>query len=210
MFQYLNEFIIIAVAHLIAVISPGPDFALIIRQTVKYNRKVAIFSSLGIASGILFHITYCILGFALLLSNNMTIYIIFKMLCASYLLYLGVVSLIKNNNINIRLDNKSDEINKGLSFFHAYKEGLITNIFNVKATFFFLSLYSFINISTPKLIQLFYGLWMTIITGCWFILISIFFTNNIVTKFTEKYSDNLNKAMGIVLIYIAVKIFLYY
>ena len=38
-FQDLNQFLVIALAHLLAVISPGPDFALITRQSFLHGRK---------------------------------------------------------------------------------------------------------------------------------------------------------------------------
>ena len=210
MFQYFNEFSIIAVAHLIAVISPGPDFALVIRQSIQYNRKTAIISSIGIASGILIHISYCLLGVAFLLSNYVILYDLLKFICAFYLFYLGLQSLIQKNSNNNNSREKSLSKKIKINYFDAYKEGLITNVLNVKATLFFLSLYSFISIETPRLIQMFYGFWMCFITGLWFILVSIFFTTKIVNNYTSKYNIVLKKIMGIVLIYIAIKIFLYY
>ena len=61
-----NQFLTVVITHLLAVISPGPDFALISRQSIKYGRKTSIFTSLGIGFGILFHVTYCILGIEIL------------------------------------------------------------------------------------------------------------------------------------------------
>ena len=105
MFHYFNEFLVIAIAHLVAVISPGPDFALIVRQTVKFNRKVAIISSIGIAFGILIHITYCILGVGYLLSSNEVLYKLFKYTCSLYLFYLGLQSFFQSKIIYSYIEN---------------------------------------------------------------------------------------------------------
>ena len=70
MLEYLNEFYIIAIAHIFAVISPGPDFALVTRQSFMYGRKIALYTSLGIATGILIHVFYIIFGFTLLSTNE--------------------------------------------------------------------------------------------------------------------------------------------
>ena len=78
-FQDLNQFLVIAVAHLLAVISPGPDFALITRQSFLYGRTPSIYTSLGIASGILVHVSYCIVGLNFLLTNNDLIKVKFKL-----------------------------------------------------------------------------------------------------------------------------------
>ena len=56
------EFITIALLHLFAVVSPGPDFVLITRQSIRYNRSIAIWASLGIATGILVHSLVAITG----------------------------------------------------------------------------------------------------------------------------------------------------
>ena len=210
MFHYFNEFLVIAIAHLVAVISPGPDFALIVRQTVKFNRKVAIISSIGIAFGILIHITYCILGVGYLLSSNEVLYKLFKYTCSLYLFYLGFQSLFQSKIINSNVDNGFISKKNKYNYLNAFKQGFLTNVLNIKATLFFLSLYSIINIETPKLIQLFYGFWMCGITGIWFTLVSVFFTSKIFITYISRYNIILNKIMGVVLIYIAGKIFLYY
>ena len=64
------QFLSIAIIHLFAVMSPGPDFALIIRQGLRYNRKASIITSIGIGAGILFHILYCVLGIDFISSGN--------------------------------------------------------------------------------------------------------------------------------------------
>ena len=45
---YWTEFLTIVVAHALAVASPGPDFALVLRQSLAYGRRTALWSSIGI------------------------------------------------------------------------------------------------------------------------------------------------------------------
>ena len=204
--EYTNQFIIIFIAHLFAVISPGQDFALISRQAFLYGRNIAIISSLGIAFGILFHIIYCILGINIFLSNHKSFYLIFKYLCSFYLFYLGVISFFYNQKKIEKIDNNKKNSKNG--YLEAFKTGFITNVLNVKASLFFISIYALIDINTPKIIQVFYGLWMSVVTGVWFILVSLFLTNKGISKYTKTYNNLINKAMGLTLIYIAIKIFL--
>ena len=207
MLEYLNEFYIIAIAHIFAVISPGPDFALITRQSFLYGRKVAIYTSIGIATGILIHIFYIILGFRLLSDNEIILYGI--RLCATfYLFYLGCVSIFSSSKIN--KDNNADNFSKSNSIFNAFKEGFITNVLNVKAILFFISLYASIDSATPIIIMAIYGLWMSIVTCLWFVFLSYSFTNKFIKKYTSQYYFYINKFMGIILIYIAIKIYLNY
>ena len=206
-FQDLNQFLVIALAHLLAVISPGPDFALITRQSFLYGRTSSIYTSLGIASGILVHVSYCIVGLNFLLTNNDVLFYI-RILCSIYLFYLGVKSLLSYNiksNDNVKIEHDIIEISPMV----AYRDGFITNVLNIKATFFFLSLYVYIDTAFIA-IRVLYGLWMSIITGLWFILLSIILTSKKIKENTYNYQFYINKLMGIVLIYLAIKIYLNY
>ena len=66
----MTEFITVVLLHMFAVMSPGPDFFLITRQSLRYGRQVAIWSALGIGSGILVHSLMAITGILLLITSN--------------------------------------------------------------------------------------------------------------------------------------------
>mgnify|MGYP001196388816 FL=1 len=203
-FPYFEEFFIIALIHLLAVMTPGPDFLIVLKQSVNNGRKSAILTSFGIGIGILVHITYCIIGIGFLISTNTLIYLSIKYLGALYLLYLGFKSIFnKSDHYEVEIVNESDKMNFIDKPFYL---GFITNILNPKATLFFLSLFTvIISQLTPIKIKIFYGLWMSLITGIWFCLISLFFTSKISKIFIKKYATLINKIMGIVLIIISVR-----
>ena len=118
------------IIHLLAVISPGPDFAIVIRQCFKYGRNAAIYTSLGIASGITIHILYCIVGFSFLSSNEFILKI-FKIIGTFYLCFIGIISIIKSNDskmINLQ-DNEKEKIYNNL-YKKSFVLGFITNVFN--------------------------------------------------------------------------------
>lgn len=202
-----NQFIIVAVAHFLAVISPGPDFFIISRQSLLYGRKSAIYTSFGIALGILIHVSYCVLGFDFI-SNNKLVFFVIKIFCSIYLFYLGFLSILfyKKNVKNI--NNK--ETTSNISNFTSFKIGFLTNLLNFKATLFFLSIFSFINSSgkVSFLMQVFYGFWMVFITGIWFLILSYFFTNIFFKKMFKEYIPYIHLLTGFILIYISVKIYL--
>ena len=86
----------------------------------------------------------------------------------------------------------------------------ITNVFNPKATLFFLSMFSLvIEFSTPVSIKIFYGLWMSIITCLWFCLVSFLFTSKFSEIFVSKYAQIIDKIMGMVLMVISIKLILF-
>ncbi len=65
-----REFSQVALAHLLAVASPGPDFALVLRQSLTHGRRTALWTSLGIGTAILLHVTYSLLGLGLLIRSS--------------------------------------------------------------------------------------------------------------------------------------------
>lgn len=51
--MYWSEFLTVALIHLLAVASPGPDFAIVVRESVGYGRRAGLFTAFGVGSGIL-------------------------------------------------------------------------------------------------------------------------------------------------------------
>ena len=75
----MEVFIQIILLHLFAVASPGPDFILVARQSLRYGTKNAIWSSLGIAIGILFHVLFAMLGINILLAYQESFFLIYQL-----------------------------------------------------------------------------------------------------------------------------------
>ena len=199
------QFLTIAILHLFAVMSPGPDFVLIIRQSLCYNRKTSIITSIGIGVGILFHIIFSITGIGIIISNSIYLFNIIKISGGLYLIFLGFKSITnkaaENLTENLKLSNNTPQK------MNAFSMGLFTNILNPKATLFFLSLYTFIINEQPEIyIQALYGLWMSIITALWFCLLSIILTNKFIVQRIEKKLNIIQNITGTMLILIGVQL----
>ena len=200
--ELYTQFLTIATLHLFAVMSPGPDFALIIRQSLCYDRKVSIMTSIGIGFGILFHIFFCVIGLGIIISKSTYLFNIIKVSGGLYLIFLGYKSLSKKMPIN-PIDS-SDDAPKNIN---AFSIGLLTNLLNPKATLFFLSLYTFIINEQPIIrIQVFYGIWMSIITALWFCFLSIILTNKFIIKRIKIFLHIIQNITGIMLIIIGIRL----
>ena len=197
------EFITIALLHLFAVVSPGPDFVLITRQSIRYDRNVAIWSSLGVGVGILFHSFIAITGVVVLVTSNTFLLTSIKIAGAIYLTYLGIISIINSNKIK----SLTGDVSVKRENLNGFLAGLITNVTNVKAILFFITVFSVVvDQNTDRLTLTLYGLYMSISTFIWFAFVSVVFTND---KFTRKFSYYLpifEKVIGAVLIAIASQI----
>ena len=201
----MSEFWTIAILHLFAVASPGPDFALITRQSLRFNRKVAIWTSLGIGMGILFHCLLAITGLVLLITSNELFSTILKIIGSTYLLYLGINSVLVTQKRNETEIKERDNLDK----FNGFLVGLITNITNVKAILFFVTVFSVVINTDNSLSLIFYGAYMALATFLWFAFISYVFTSE---NFKNKFSSVLKyfeKVIGIILILLSLQIIIF-
>lgn len=91
--QYMNEFLTIALVHLVAVASPWPDFAIVVRNSVAYGRRIAMYTSIGIGAAILLHVAYSLVGLSVVIATTPWLFTTFSYLAAAYLLYLAIGAL---------------------------------------------------------------------------------------------------------------------
>ena len=203
--MYWAEFFTIVIAHLFAVTSPGPDFAVVMRQRVRCGTRSAIWTSLGVGSAILLHVAYCLLGVAFLLSQSPTLFNAMKLLAAVYLFYLGVQSI--RASLVQRLIEGETTLEPALSAVRAFGLGFVTNGLNPKATLFFLALFTVvIDPNTPTTIQMIYGLYLAGATFLWFAFLSLILGIPRVRVFILSMGSWLERAMGAILILISIQL----
>ena len=203
--MYWGEFLTIAIAHLFAVASPGPDFAVVTRQCITAGTRAGVWTSLGLGFGILLHVTYCILGVALLISQSSFLFNAMKYLASAYLIYLGIQSVrgFLENSATSNVEHMTPE--QGIR--KAFILGFLTNGLNPKATLFFLALFTIvIGEDTPTMVQVLYGLYLSAATFIWFSLLSKLFGITIVRSRLLKMGKWFELVMGLALILFALQL----
>ena len=203
--MYWTEFLTIAVAHLFAVASPGPDFAVVTRQSVTGGTKAGLWTSFGVAVGILLHVGYCILGVALIVSQSPSLFNAMKYIAALYLFYLGVQSIRQST----RLQEESMKVSMEVSVDpgKAFLLGFLTNGLNPKATLFFLALFTvIIDANTPTQIQVVYGIYLALATFAWFAMLSKLLGRSSIRDRIMRSGVWFERAMGAILILLALQI----
>ena len=202
--MYWSEFLAIAIAHLFAVASPGPDFAIVTRQSVMAGTRIGIWTSLGVGAGILVHVSYCILGVALLLTRYEQLFNLMKLLAAGYLCFLGVQSIRESLRPQQAVSNT---VSVSAEPSRAFWSGFLTNGLNPKATLFFLALFTVvIDIETPTSVQIAYGLYLALATFAWFAMLSTVLGRQQVRDFMLRAGVWFERGMGIILILLAIQI----
>ncbi len=201
---YLDEFMLVSITMVFALLSPGPDFAMILRQSVVYGKKTSIYTSLGLGLGVCFHITYSILGIGFIISKSIVLFNIVKFLGAFYLIYIGYKSLKSKGFI---LENEKIRRVETISNKKAFILGLLCNLLNVKAALFFISLFTVVvNVNTPLYMQIIYGLFASFLTISWFSTLSLIVSQNKVRGFFNKFGKYFDRLMGSILIFLGLKI----
>ncbi len=195
----LNQFFSIGIIVLLGAMLPGPDFAFVVKNTLLHSRRSGLFTSLGIASAALVHITYCSLGLAIVISKSLVVFNIIKYIGAVYLIYLGVLSLLAKQSQHSLSSSKQKK--SKISAYTSFRQGFLCNLLNPKATLFFLALFTMIidpNIPAWKMVI--YAIEMFLIIATWFSSLAIILSHRKITQLLEKSEKYIAKILGIFLI----------
>ena len=203
----MEQFLTIAVAHLFAVASPGPDFAVVLRQSVNGGTRAGLWTSAGVGTGIFLHIAYCLLGVALLLSRVEWLFTLVKWLAAAYLAWLGLQSLFNAWRGETAAATGGSAASAVIAPLRAFSTGFITNGLNPKATLFFLALWTVVvSPETPVAAQLLYGVYLALATFAWFSLLSHLLGRQRVREFLLRAGKWFEAGMGTILLLLAAQI----
>lgn len=206
MIDYTAQFLTICSLHLLAVASPGPDFAIVVRQSITHGRPVALWTSVGIGTGILVHTAYSLLGIGLLVKSSVLAFTVMKFAAAGYLAWIGFKAL-RARPVSPEATQNSTTAEVRPTSRSAFMMGFVTNALNPKATLFFLSVFSVVvDPATPRWIQAGYGVWMSVMTAVWFSLVSVFFTQARVRQKFLRMGHWFERTMGALLILLGVRL----
>lgn len=128
--------VIVSVTALVMVI-PGPDMVLVLRNTFVGGRGAGLRTSVGDLCGNLVHITYCLLGIGLIISQSIQAFSTLKYAAAAYLIYLGAMSVRSGAKT---VDTNQLELGRPTSAW--FVQGFINNILNPKGTLFYLGVFT--------------------------------------------------------------------
>lgn len=203
---YISGFLALALAHFIALLSPGVDFFLILSNSSKYGRFSGVITSFGIAIANLVYILLALFGITLIKDNEF-VFLSLKILGSVYLLYIGIM-LIKtkkrelfSNQIEVRKYKKD--------ILRYFSTGFLSAILNPKNSIFYFTMFSIsIQNDTPFFIQSFYAIWMFLAVLFWDIFIVYLVTNSKSRIFIDKYSNNIEKVSGLILLILGSYIFI--
>ena len=172
----MTELLAVITITLLAVISPGPDFAMVTRNSLLLSRRAGVLTALGIGLGVLVHVGYTLLGVGLLMQQSLWLFNAVKLAGAAYLVVLGIGMLRAQP-----VDAAPASAPAALSDAGALRVGFFTNALNPKTTIFIVSLFmQVMQPATPLAVQLGYGAFVSVAHMVWFALVALCFSSGAV------------------------------
>ncbi|MFE6825584.1 LysE family translocator [Streptomyces sp. NPDC057690] len=191
----MTELLAVALITVLAVIAPGADFAMIVRNSYLYGRRTGLLAATGVAAGVLVHVTYTMLGVGLLIASSTFLFTVIKLIGAAYLIYIGVRTFRTKGEVEVDLTGRT-----GLTPLAALRAGFLTNVLNPKTTLFVVSTFSqVVSPGTPVQEQVGYGLFMSMAHLLWFGVVAVFFSHDRMRTLMLRGQKVLNKVIGSVL-----------
>ncbi len=212
----MTEFFTLTFIGLLMIISPGPDFAIVTKNSIGNGRMAGVGSAIGIGLANACHVGLNLLGIGLIIAKSALLFTIMKVLGAVYLIYIGYrglrakptkLSELSNTSNFVSSEELNEESKKNSHGLKGFYSGYITSLLNPKACLFFLSFFSvLIAPGTPFILQIFYGAWLSFLALSWFTLVAIFFTNPLIGDKLKECKHWIERFAGGALVILGIRL----
>lgn len=128
-------------AHVLAIISPGPNFLIVTQTSMSHSRRAGMAAALGIAAGAGLWSASVVLGLSVLLAHFGWLHAGLKLLGGAYLIYLGLRLWIAARR-PLEMPAPSGASAAKRSTWPDFRRGLLTNLTNPKAAIFYGSIFA--------------------------------------------------------------------
>lgn len=194
------EFFTLTSIYFLALLSPGQDFFLIVKNALTHGYQKAWWSCVGIASGNALYIALAYMGHEFL-SHYPALVSLIEIGGMAFLLYLGFLLLFAPKpTVDSSLHVKSKMA------FKLFIQGLLSALLNPKNILFYFSLlFTIIQPETTLHVKIFYAVWMIILLLAWDMVVALLFGNKRALKFFP-YLFVVQKIVGIGLIAFSLKL----
>ena len=196
-FGGIGQVAAVAVFTVLAVISPGPDFVMVLRNSYRHGRGAGLRTAAGIALGVQVHVAYTLLGVTLFLVRAPQLLAAVKLLGAAYLVFLGIGTV--RAGIRIPDANPAEPAAAGPS--GAFRTGFLCNALNPKTMLFVMSTFTqVVAPGTPLPLAVSFGLFISAAHLAWFSLVAMFLTKAVFRAALLRRQQLLERVIGCVLI----------
>ncbi len=198
----VDQILVIVGVTFLVMVSPGPDMVLVLRNTFSGGRLAGLQTSLGVLTGNLVHITYCVLGIGWLISQSILAFTALKYAGAAYLIYLGIMSY-RSGATTLN----SSSIEGGGRNRTWFVQGFVNNILNPKGTLFFLGVFTVvITPETSASATLVLVIVMISVAASFWLFFVYTLDRPIIREFIERSQRVVNRVFGVLLVFLGVRV----
>ncbi|AYH07231.1 LysE family transporter [Pectobacterium parmentieri] len=200
----LETSLFVATIATLGMLSPGPDFFLVIRNAARYPRAAAMMTAIGVICGVATHMTYCVAGLAVVITTTPWLFNVLKYAGAAYLIWIGIQALFARGGSKMDVSNL---VQQSVSLKKAFLQGYLCNLLNPKATLFFLAMFTqVLNIHSGIGEKLWYAMIIWGLSVVWWPLLVVLFQSEPVRRGLAKVQKLVDKLLGTVLIALGIKV----
>ncbi len=194
-----DSLLIVLSIHALALISPGPDFAIVTKLSAVNGRMSGILAAFGISTANGIYTLICAFGLSVVLLALPFLSSVIAYAGAFYLAWLGIKSLLSKGE----LPAKNIQLNKS----KAYVTGFLTSILNPKAMLYFGSVLPQVlkpqtSLADASLVILL----LCLESFLWFSFVAFVFSSNRVLFWLRGKLVWFERAIGFILVSLAVKL----
>lgn len=202
-----SDLFAVGIVSLLGATSPGPDFFVVVKNSLSFSRKTGFLTAIGVSLALLIHLSYTLVGIGMLLQKESVFYLLVTYAGAGYLFYIGckgfISSFKKQGELNLCYAGNAQL----LASTTALKQGFLTNLLNPKCALFFVSFFSqFIGANTPLSLKICYASLNWSITLGWFLFLSYMITGKFILSRIESFRMYIDRIMGCMLMLLALKL----
>ncbi|ELY7391300.1 LysE family transporter [Cronobacter universalis] len=200
----LETTLFVATIAALGMLSPGPDFFLVIKNAARYPRSAAMMTAAGVIAGVVTHMTYCVAGIAVVITTTPWLFGALKYVGAAYLVWLGINALLARSTTSLALDGVAQE---STSLKKAFIQGYLCNLLNPKATLFFLAMFTqVLNVNSGLMEKLWYAGIIVALTLVWWPLLVLLIQSQPVRRGLTKAQKVIDKLLGGMLLALGIKV----
>lgn len=200
----LETSLFVATIAALGMISPGPDFFLVIKNAVRYPRIAAMMTVFGVIAGVATHMAYCVAGLAVVITTTPWLFSLLKYVGAAYLIWLGIQALCARGGSQLSLSGIRSQ---HVGLWKAFMQGYLCNLLNPKATLFFLAVFTqVLNLDSSLGEKLWYAGIILGLTLIWWPLLVVLIQSEAVRQGLSRAQKLLDKLLGGVLITLGIKV----
>ncbi|SJL84530.1 LysE family translocator [Vibrio palustris] len=194
-------FVTVAIAHFLALLSPGPDFVLVVKSAIKNGPKKSIGVAAGIASANALYIALCLVGVGALLASTVIIMIALKVAGGLFLIYLAVMALRAKKSDYKYLEISENQTRQSeTTFAKEFITGFMSGILNPKNLLFYLSLFTVVLTNDVNFgFKVGLGIWMTSVVFVWDLSVIYVLSIDKVRRKFSKLAYYIDKCTGVIL-----------